>query len=266
MADLYDYPDIYDERFTEGANNAYRQHYEKILAGKGINTILDCSFGTGNLSFPLAELGYQLTGSDISGAMLAKAAEKAKAKGFDIELAQCDFRERSSRFSRQFDCVMSTGSALAHVPEPDVLRVIREMDKCVAPGGWLYFDSRNWDAARKNTTRFIFPQPFYKDDGTRIGCVQMWDYNPDGTITINILHTYERPQNLPDQRLPGASAPILHRAGQSRAPAPWLRPARGETLPLVRGQTLRRYRLVLPVRQETFLTLGADSVPLSRGA
>lgn len=192
MADLYDFPEIYDERFTDNANQAYRQHYEKMLAGKDIRTILDCSFGTGNLTFPLAELGYEITGSDISTAMLEKAASKARAKGFDIELAQCDFRELSCRFDWQFDCVMSTGSALAHVTEPDVIRTIREMDKCVAPGGWLYFDSRNWDAAQKNTNRFIIPQPFYKADGTRIGCVQVWDYNADGTITINILHSYEK--------------------------------------------------------------------------
>lgn len=49
MADLYDYPEIYDERFTENANQAYRQHYEKLLSGKDIHSILDFSFGTGCL-------------------------------------------------------------------------------------------------------------------------------------------------------------------------------------------------------------------------
>lgn len=198
MADLYDFPDIYDERFTDGAHRAYKQHYEKMLAGKNIRTILDCSFGTGNLTFPLAELGYQVSGSDISAPMLEKAAEKARAKGFDIELVQSDFRKLSAHFDRQFDCVMSTGSALAHVAESDVIKTLQEMDKCIAPGGWLYYDSRNWDAARENTNRFITPQPFYQEDGTRIGCVQVWDYNADGTITINIVHSYERDRRIFD--------------------------------------------------------------------
>ena len=191
MANLYDFPEIYDERFTENANQAYKQHYEKMLSGKSIRSILDCSFGTGNLTFPLLELGYEVSGSDISAPMLEKAAKKAREKGFDVPLVQCDFRELSGRFDRQFDCVMSTGSALGHVTEADVLKTIHEMDKLIIPGGWLYFDSRNWDAAKKNTDRFIVPQPFYKEDGTRIGCVQVWDYNADGTITINIVHSYE---------------------------------------------------------------------------
>ncbi len=130
--------------------------------------------------------------------MLEKAAKKAREKGFDVPLAQCDFRELSGHFDRKFDCVMSTGSALGHVTNADVLKTIHEMDKCIVPGGWLYFDSRNWDAAPKNANRFIIPQPFYKEDGTRIGCVQVWDYNADGTITINIVHSYEKGRRIFD--------------------------------------------------------------------
>lgn len=192
MADLYDYPDIYDERFTGRANQAYKEHYRKMFANKEIHTLLDCSFGTGNLTFPLAELGYQVSGSDISAGMLQKAGEKAAAKGFSIELVPCDFREVSAHFNRQFDCVMSTGNALAHVDNEGVVKTVHEMDRCLKPGGYFYFDSRNWEMAQKNQQRFIIPQPFYQEDGTRIGNVQVWDYYDDGTITINILHSYER--------------------------------------------------------------------------
>ena len=192
MADLYDFPDIYDERFTDRANQAYKSHYEKMLAGKDIRTVLDCSFGTGNLTFPLAELGYEVSGSDISGSMLEKAREKAAAKGFQIPLTQCAFRELSQHFSTQFDCVMSTGSAFGHVSNEDVARTIREMDKLVRFGGYLYYDSRNWEMELKNKNRFKWTPPFFGEDGLRINCVQDWDYHPDGTISINILHGYER--------------------------------------------------------------------------
>ncbi len=192
MADLYDYPEIYDERFSDRAHQAYKEHYKKLFTSKGIGTILDCSFGTGNLTFPLAELGYQVSGSDISPAMLKKAGEKAKAKGLPVDLLFCDFRELSAHFDRQFDCVMSTGSALAHVPNDDIVKTVHEMDKCIKPGGYFYFDSRNWEMALVSKQRFIIPQPFYQKDGTRIGCVQVWDYHDDGAITINILHSYEK--------------------------------------------------------------------------
>ncbi|MDE7043976.1 MAG: SAM-dependent methyltransferase, partial [Acetatifactor sp.] len=64
MADLYDFPDIYDERFTDKANEVYRSHYQKMFEGKGIQSVLDCSIGTGCLTFCLAELGYHVSGSD----------------------------------------------------------------------------------------------------------------------------------------------------------------------------------------------------------
>ena len=81
MADLYDYPDIYDERFTDRANQAYKEHYQKMFAGKEIHTLLDCSFGTGNLTFPLAELGQ------ISARVCCKRlAKKPQQKDFPLSL------------------------------------------------------------------------------------------------------------------------------------------------------------------------------------
>ena len=152
--DLYDYPDIYDERFTEGANKAYREHYEKMFRGCDVTDILDCSIGTGCLTFCLCELGYQVYGSDLSSSMLNKAGEKAAEKGFNVPLAQCDFRELSKNFNRKFSLVMSSGNAFAHVNNDDVVRTVKEMDKLVVPGGYIYIDSRNWERELNLKQRF----------------------------------------------------------------------------------------------------------------
>lgn len=192
MPDLYDYPEIYDERFTQGAHEAYKNHYRRVFAGKDIKTVLDCSFGTGCLTFPLAELGCQISGSDISGPMLEQGRKKAQAAGLSIPLCQCDFRELSRHFSPGFDCVMSSGSALGHVCREDIRRTICEMDALIRPGGYLYYDSRNWEAELKNRPGFKWAKPFLRPDGVRINCVQVWDYHEDDSITIHICHGYER--------------------------------------------------------------------------
>jgi ubiquinone/menaquinone biosynthesis C-methylase UbiE len=49
-----------------------------------LNRILDLACGTGNLTIPLAQAGYQVTGLDISPEMLAVAREKAAEAGLDI--------------------------------------------------------------------------------------------------------------------------------------------------------------------------------------
>ena len=192
MAELYNHPEIYDERFTDAANTAYRQHYERIFQGCSITNILDCSFGTGNLTFELCELGYKVWGSDLSEAMLAQAEKKAKEKNFDVPLTCCDFRELSNYYNRQFDCVMSTGNALAHVNNDDVKRTLREMDKLVKPGGYLYIDSRNWDKEMREHKHLWFANPFLREDGSRINYAQMWEYPADGSVRINMLLGYEK--------------------------------------------------------------------------
>ena len=87
---------------------------------------------------------------------------------------------------------MSTGNSLAHVNNDDVKRTIREMDKLVKPGGYLYFDSRNWDKEMREHRHMTFANPYLREDGSRINYVQMWEYPPDGSIRINILYGYEK--------------------------------------------------------------------------
>lgn len=192
MADLYEFPLTYDERFTEAANEAYKKHYEKMFAGKGIHSILDCSFGTGCLTFCLTELGYEVSGSDLSASMLQRGAEKAAEKGLAVKLVQCDFRELSQHFTDTYDCVMSTGSAFAHVYLEDIKKTLKEMDCLVKEGGYLYFDSRNWEQELQDRRRFKWGNPFEREDGVRIHYVQDWEYEDDGSITIHISNGYEK--------------------------------------------------------------------------
>ena len=97
-ADLDDFPEIYDKRFAEAANTAYREHDQKLLAGCTTTDVLDCSFDTDNLTFELCGLGYRVWGSDISRALLDEGAKKAAIRGFGVPLTRCDFRELTQHF------------------------------------------------------------------------------------------------------------------------------------------------------------------------
>lgn len=201
MASLYDSPEIYDERFSSRAYEAYQEHYKQLFDGLSIREILDCSIGSGCLTLELCGLGYQVYGSDLSAPMLAAAAKRAKQLGFSVPLVQQDFRTLSAAFSQQFDCVMSSGNALAHVDAGDLCRTLEEMDKLIRPGGYLGFDSRNWELALKERRRFQYGNPFFREDGVRVNYFQVWDYLPDGWITINILNLYERDGKIFDEKI-----------------------------------------------------------------
>lgn len=192
MGKLYDSADIYDVLENDPARYASaKRHWETVLDGKSIRTLLDVSIGSGNLTLPLLDLGITLSGSDLSENMLKKCREKADAKNGAIDLRVSDFRELKKNFSRQFDCVASTGNSLPYVANEELLEVLEQMDSLIRPGGYLYFDIRNWDKILRTRQRFYLYNPVFHED-TRINLVQAWDYNPDGTMDFNLLFTFEK--------------------------------------------------------------------------
>ena len=195
MEKLYDRADIYDLLQTEEKNRFVKEHWEKVLNGKSVHTLLDVSIGSGNLTLPLLDLGVEVSGSDLSEAMLGRCAEKAKAKNASVDLQVSDFRELTKRFSEQYDCVASTGNSLPYVANDQVLNVLEQMDALVKPGGYLYFDLRNWDRILKTRQRFYLYNPVFIGD-VRVNLVQAWDYNTDGTMVFNFLFTFERDNQI----------------------------------------------------------------------
>lgn len=191
MASLYDRADIYDLLENEKRYTIVKKHWEGMLAGKSVHTFLDVSIGSGNLTLPILDMGIELYGSDLSEAMLERCRKKAEARGCKIDLRVSDFRELTKNFSERFDWVASTGNSLAYVKNNEVLGVLEQMDALTAPGGFLYFDLRNWDKIVKTKQRFYLYNPAFVND-TRVNLVQVWDYCPDGSVDFNLLYTFEQ--------------------------------------------------------------------------
>ena len=76
MASVYDRADIYDLLEDENRYAAYKKHWETVLDGKNVKTLLDVSIGSGSVTLPLVDLGVRLTGCDLSESMLRIAAKK----------------------------------------------------------------------------------------------------------------------------------------------------------------------------------------------
>lgn len=191
MASVYDRADIYDLLEDESRYETYKKHWEIVLQDKSVKTFLDVSIGSGNVTLPLAELGVRLYGSDLSETMLARCRQKAQKKNVDIEVKCCDFRSVSEQFSERFDCVASTGNSLPYVSNEDVLATLGQMDRLVKPGGYLYFDVRNWDKILRERNRFYLYNPFFDGD-TRVNLIQVWDYHEDDSMTFHLLYTFEK--------------------------------------------------------------------------
>ncbi len=190
MAQLYDRTDIYDLIESDERTDSIRRDWKEFLGGRSIHTMLDVSIGTGGMTLPLQELDIRISGSDLNQTMLDRCGMKAEAKGKPVELKRSDFRDLSCWDGRKFDCVASTGNSLAYVVNDDVRLALAGMDRLVRPGGFLCFDSRNWEKIQREKQRFYLYNPFFRD-GNRINLVQVWDHNADGSITFNLLYSFE---------------------------------------------------------------------------
>lgn len=195
MPSLYDRADIYDLIETEERFDVYKRHWECVLRDTHIHSLLDVSVGSGSVTLPLAELGVELSGSDLSQSMLDNCRKKAQHKGYHIDLKQSDFRDLSCWPGKKFDCVASTGNSLAYVTNDEVVDVLSKMDALVVKHGYLYLDTRNWDRILRERQRFYLYNPFFDGD-TRINLVQVWDYPLDGSITFNLLYTFEKNNSI----------------------------------------------------------------------
>lgn len=195
MARLYDRVDIYDLMESEPRYRAFMGHWAKVLEGKNVHNMLDVSIGSGGVTIPLLDLGIKLSGSDLSAAMLERCEKKVKARGYEANLRICDFRQLRENFTEHFDCVASTGNSLAYVSNTEILDVLEQMNELIVPGGYLYFDLRNWDYVAKTKQRFYTYNPIFDGD-TRINLVQCWDHNADGTIDFNLLYTFEKDNRI----------------------------------------------------------------------
>lgn len=196
MASVYDRTDIYDLFDSPKKDAQTLSHWQTVFDGRPIRSALDVSIGTGSLTLPLGQLGVSLYGSDLSDSMLARCRKKADERGIAIDLRQSDFRDLTSHFDRSFDCVMSTGNSLTYVTNNEITGVLEQMDALVEPGGYLYFDLRNWDRIVGQKKRFYCYNPAFLPNGDRVNLMQVWDHLSDGSIVFNLVYTFERDNKI----------------------------------------------------------------------
>jgi SAM-dependent methyltransferase len=111
--------------------------------------ILELGCGTGRLVVPLASHGYEVTGVDVSAAMLAIARRKVAAGDLEsrVTLLQQDMRELDlgCRFNMAFAAI---NSFMHMMTAEDQLAALARIRQHLNPGGILLLDLFHPDPAR----------------------------------------------------------------------------------------------------------------------
>ena len=192
--------------------NNFAYHYDKMMADvdyswwlkiimKHVNKggrVLDVGCGTGTLSLALSEIGYEVTGLDLSEDMLVVASEKAP----HIEFIHRDMRELEGLSN--FDGVLITVDSLNYLKtEDDVTTTISGANTALLTGGYLIFDVHTQHKMLKTFADYLYVEN--DDDLTYIWHIEPGDaplsvvheltifaQNETGNYTKTIEHHYQR--------------------------------------------------------------------------
>jgi len=198
---LYDaLSDDYD-RFVNWENRlAYEMPFiERTLREADACRVLDVACGTGMHAIELARRGYKVVGADLSAAMIEGARVNADSAGVEACFVVAGFGELAENLALSpalspvegagglFDAVLCLGNSLPHVlSASDLSEVLADFAAVLCPGGLLLIQNRNFDAVLARRERFMGPEAHREGDREWL-FVRFYDFNPDGTITFNMV-------------------------------------------------------------------------------
>ncbi len=182
--------DLFHGEFGERKPN-YRAFFQKVFVENNVHSVLDCACGTGHDLYLFYSLGCEVTGSDISASMLAKARKNLKGAGAGIPLHKIDYRSLHKHFKRKFDAVTCLSSSILHMPDKkEVIKVFLSMQRVLRENGILVITQGTTDKQWKIKPRFILNSS--GNDFTRLFVI---DYLERGARynVVDILHDKQRP-------------------------------------------------------------------------
>jgi ubiquinone/menaquinone biosynthesis C-methylase UbiE len=151
--------DFYDQMapfyhliFPQGFDASIERHGSALDAiirnnfGPTADTVLDVSCGIGTQALGLAQLGYQVTASDLAPKAIARAKQEATRRNLSIEFSVADMREVSTVHARQYHVVLSADNSVPHLlTDDDILAAFRSFYRCCRPDGGCIITVRDYE-------------------------------------------------------------------------------------------------------------------------
>jgi len=174
--------------------------------------ILDAACGTGQHAISLAKAGMQVAGADLSAEMIRVARQNADNAGIFPDFRAAGFGSLAATFgASRFDALLCLGNSLPHLlTPPELVSALKDFFACLAPGGLLLIQNRNFDAVLAAHNRWMEPQAHTEGEHEWV-FQRFYDFESAGLIRFNIV-TLRR-------QVPGewqASISSTHLAPQTR--------------------------------------------------
>ena len=157
-------------------NSVIREYF-----GDQISTVLDAACGIGTQCIGLAELGYKVTGSDLSSGAIKLAKEEAQTRDLPIDFSVVDMRQVWEYHQRQFDIVLACDNSIPHLlNEEEILQVFKGFFLTTKEGGGCLISVRDYDLFEREDqeSRFV-PRQIHPTSWGQIIIFDIWNFEGD---------------------------------------------------------------------------------------
>ena len=135
-----DFAHVYDRMMHDVDRDAWIAYLDGFLRANGAHDIMDCACGTGANAIRLFQLGYRVTGNDVSPDMLIEARNNALRKGVKGIVFICEDM-RKLTIHKPIDAIVCVCDGVNYLTSvKDVESFFAHAAGCLKPGGLLLFD------------------------------------------------------------------------------------------------------------------------------
>ena len=142
MTEQYATLAAYYDRIMEDIDyTAWCEFYETCFAkyDTSVHKILDLACGTGSITVPMAQMGYEMTGLDLSAEMLALAQQKADTARVRIRFSEQNIALFDA--GTGFDAAICSFDGYNYLTSPkDVISSFARVHETLREGGMFIFD------------------------------------------------------------------------------------------------------------------------------
>ena len=135
---------IYDANIYDGMNTHIDDllFYKRWLPKNKDACILELCCGTGRLTIPIAQEGYDISGVDYTASMLEQAKAKASEAGLKIEFIEADIRTLD--LQNKYDLIFIPFNSIHHLYlNEDLFKAFNTVKKHLKTGGRFLLDCFN---------------------------------------------------------------------------------------------------------------------------
>lgn len=135
---------IYDANIYDGMNTHIDdlQFYKRWLPGNKAADILELCCGTGRLTIPIAQDGYNISGVDYTPSMLEQARLKASEAELEIEFIEADIRTLD--LQKKYDLIFIPFNSIHHIYQnEDLFKALDVVKSHLKDGGLFLLDCFN---------------------------------------------------------------------------------------------------------------------------